>query len=560
MGSLDLSEMTAPPGPTAQQRPLSRYEPSREVRRASGRRRSQGLGGVLHQERELRELLRRRLLVFVICVVALYGLIPITSLPLLWSDGVSDAVRWTTALQWVSAALVGVVGLLIARKPAKSLRTLRAFEIAAFAIAVGYIALLNVMIARTWGLATPPIGEMGHSLVSPSGMRLDPLTLRWFVMVVAYGTLIPNTWRRTAVVIGIMNLVFLASVVGLGVAGGVPAREFPALLLYPVVWMLVASVTSIFGSYRVSVLERRVYDAQRLGQYKLIKRLGTGGMGEVFLAEHIELKQPFAIKMLHPDRVTDPRALQRFEREVRAMAQLEHWNTVEVYDFGHAPDGAFYYVMEYLPGYNLDELVQRHGPMAPGRAIYILRQVCAALQEAHARGLLHRDIKPANIIVSERAGLYDVAKLADFGLVKSLDGDSTQSMTLTQEGTVQGTPAFMSPEQVLGKQDVDARSDIYSLGAVLYHLLTGRPPFQRDTTMKTLAAQLYEDPVPPQRVRAGLDPMLDALVLRCLEKAPDVRYPDIAALDRALAECQKSAPWTQRDAEAWWSALGAPAP
>src|SRR5262249_2126445 len=150
----------------------------------------------------------------------------------------------------------------------------------------------------------------------------------------------------------------------------------------------------------------------------------------------------------------------RFEREVQATARLKHWNTVQVYDYGHAADGTFYYAMEYLPGLDLHELVERTGPLPPGRAVHLLRQICAALREAHAVGLFHRDIKPSNIIVCERGGIPDVAKLLDFGLVQAIDPDS-QKEKLTQEGTVAGTPAYMSPEQASGRDPVDARSDIY---------------------------------------------------------------------------------------------------
>ncbi|HET9452824.1 MAG TPA: serine/threonine-protein kinase [Gemmatimonadaceae bacterium] len=521
---------------------------------ASRRTSDAAAGAVAHQDRELRALLRRRLLVFISVVVGFYGVLPIASIRFLWDPATTPLARWTLIAQFVAAALLTVVGVLAAKKPAKSMRTLRAFEISAFGIAASYLLVSDMIIAHQWALAAPPIGPLGHPLFTQTGMRLDPITLRWLVMVAAYGTLIPNTWRRNAAVVAVMGATYLASIVTLAVMRDVPLAQYPALLFYPVVWMIVASVLSIFGSYRVSVLEKRVYDAQRLGQYKLVRHLGAGGMGEVFLAEHVLLKQPFAIKMLSPERVADEKVLQRFEREVQAMAQLEHWNTVEVYDFGHAPDGTFYYVMEYLDGMDLEQMVRECGPLPPARAIHIVRQVCGALAEAHARGLLHRDIKPGNVIVSERAGQYDVAKLLDFGLVKSVKR-SDDSDTLTQEGVVSGTPAFMSPEHASGSESIDGRSDIYSLGAVLYFLLTGRPVFAKETPLKTLAAQIYEDPAPPSRHRAGLDPMLEALVLRCLEKAPEARYPNADALDRALAACEAAGgEWTQLQAREWWTA------
>ena len=519
------------------------------------RRTSDAAAGIVsHQDKELRALLRRRLLVFISVVVVFYGVLPIGSIRFLFDPATPALSRGALIAQFIAAALLAVVGVLAAKKPAKSMRTLRAFEVSAFGIAASYLLVSDIIIAHQWGLAAGPIGALGHPLFTLSGTRLDPITLRWLVMMAAYGTLIPNTWRRNAVIVAIMGSAYLASIITLARLQDLPLREYPVLLFYPVVWMIVAGVLSIFGSYRVSVLERRVYDAQRLGQYKLVKHLGAGGMGEVFLAEHVLLKQPFAIKMLSPERVADEKVLQRFEREVQAMAQLEHWNTVEVYDFGHAPDGTFYYVMEYLDGLDLDQMVRESGPLPPARAIHIVRQVCGALREAHDRGMLHRDIKPGNVIVSERAGQYDVAKLLDFGLVKSVRTDDSPD-TLTQEGIVSGTPAFMSPEHASGSDSLDARSDVYSLGAVLYYLLTGKPVFSKDTPLKTLAAQIYEDPLPPSRLRPGMDPMLEGLVLRCLEKSPDARYRDVEALDRALAACEPAAgAWTQADARAWWDA------
>ena len=239
----------------------------------------------------------------------------------------------------------------------------------------------------------------------------------------------------------------------------------------------------------------------------------------------------------------------RFELEVQAMAKLEHWNTVEIYDYGHAADGSFYYVMEYLPGLTLDQLVQQHGPLPPARAIHLVRQVCNALKEAHSMGLTHRDIKPGNIVVCERAGIYDVAKLLDFGLVKSLEHSDER---LTMEGFVQGTPAFMSPEQAAGSAGTDGRADIYSLGAVAYFLLTGRPPFTNRTAMQIMAAHMYEHPAPVSAHRSEIEPALETAVMRCLAKAPDDRFPDAESLAQALFACDGSGRWTQNDAAAWW--------
>jgi serine/threonine-protein kinase len=322
-------------------------------------------------------------------------------------------------------------------------------------------------------------------------------------------------------------------------------------MVYPVVWMTIACIVAIFGSYRVSLLERRFQEAERLGQYRLKRFLGQGGMGDVYLGEHVLLKQPFAVKLLRPERISDERVLKRFEAEVHSMAKLQHWNTVEIYDYGHAPDGSFYYVMEYLPGLTLDQIVSRFGPLSSGRAIRMLLQVCNALNEAHSIGLTHRDIKPGNIIVCERAGIYDVAKLLDFGLVKSVENSDSR---LTMEGTIAGTPAFMSPEQASGSASVHARSDIYSLGAVAYFLLTGRPPFANRTSTQMIAAHIYETPAPVSEHTPDVDRALEAIVMRCLAKKLADRFPNVESVMAALRECPAANTWTQADALAWWRA------
>ena len=250
--------------------------------------------------------------------------------------------------------------------------------------------------------------------------------------------------------------------------------------------LLILAVGSTFGARTISRLRRQVAEARQLGQYRLRRRIGAGGMGEVYLAEHQLLKRPCAVKLIRPGDVADPKALARFEREVRLTATLSHPNTVEIYDYGRTEDGTYYYVMEYLPGLSLAELVERHGPLPPGRAVYLLRQVCGALREAHAAGLIHRDIKPSNIFAARRGGMDDVAKLLDFGLV--LPAATAGAPHLSGEGQILGTPLFMSPEQATGGRELDERSDIYSLGAVAYYLLTGRPPFDEGDGMRLLIA------------------------------------------------------------------------
>jgi serine/threonine-protein kinase len=376
-------------------------------------------------------------------------------------------------------------------------------------------------------------------------------SMKWFFLIVLYGVFIPNTWRRCLLVSLVLALTPMILTPLAASRDGPLDPEMRFALLDLATLLSVAVAIAVFGSHRLQVLQVQAFEAQQLGQYRLGKRLGSGGMGEVYLAEHLLLRRPCAVKLIRPEQAGDPTNLQRFEREVQAMATLTHWNTVEIYDYGHADDGTFYYVMEYLPGQNLEQLVTDYGPLPSARAIHLLRQVCGALHEAHNVGLLHRDIKPSNIIACERGGVFDVVKLLDFGLVQGTGLDKDDGR-LTQHGTVIGSPPFMSPEQAAGKSDIDPRSDIYSLGAVAYFLLTGQAPFVRETAMMMLMAHAYEPVVPLAHVRPDVPEDLQAVVLRCLEKAPSRRFPDARSLEQALASCAAADQWTAEQAALWW--------
>ena len=249
------------------------------------------------------------------------------------------------------------------------------------------------------------------------------------VLILTYGLYVPKSWRRAALVVGPLALLpfatllvlFLRDPEAMGWLGkGWKSRTTARLALFSfdAMLLLIVAAGSAFGARTISLLRRQVAEARQLGQYRLRRRIGSGGMGEVYLAEHQLLKRPCALKLIRPGAVADPNALERFEREVQITATLSHPNTVEVFDYGRTEDGTYYYVMEYLPGLSLAELVERHGPLPPARAVYLLRQVCLALREAHAAGLIHRDIKPSNIFAARRGGMDDVAKLLDFGLVR----------------------------------------------------------------------------------------------------------------------------------------------
>jgi serine/threonine-protein kinase len=314
--------------------------------------------------------------------------------------------------------------------------------------------------------------------------------------------------------------------------------------------MLVAAIAAVVGTHLINALRREAFEAKQIGQYRLVTPLGAGGMGEVFLAEHRMLKRPCAVKLIRPEQAGDPHVLARFEREVQMTARLSHWNTIEIYDYGRTEEGTFFYVMEYLPGLSLEEMLDRHGPLPAERVVHLVRQVCQGLREAHAIGLIHRDIKPGNIFAAQRGGLFDVVKVLDFGLVKPVAEAS--STRLTQDGAISGTPLFMSPEQARGLDEIDARSDIYSLGAVAYMLLTGRPPFEGSSPLDVMIAHARDEVAPPRKYQPDVPPDLEAVILKCLAKQPEERFPDAESLESALAECAAADQWTQADAARWW--------
>ena len=231
-------------------------------------------------------------------------------------------------------------------------------------------------------------------------------------------------------------------------------------------------------------------------------------------------------------------------------AQLSHWNTIEIFDYGRTDDGTFFYVMEYLPGLSLQDLLDRYGPLPAERVVHLLRQVCQALREAHQVGLIHRDIKPANVFAAKRGGLYDVVKLLDFGLVKPVG--ENPSVSLSQEGGISGTPLYMSPEQARGQSDLDGRSDIYSLGAVAYTLLTGRPPFEGTNPIDVVIAHARDEVVWPSQHELSVPADLERVVLRCLAKRREDRFQDAQSLEQALTECAAADQWTQWHAARWW--------
>ena len=424
----------------------------------------------------------------------------------------------------------------------------------------GLFGSMMLLLGLSQYLACVDFLRQGDSLAVATSMKNGVIGA--IILMVLYGALIPNDTITAAKVILTMALIPVAAFALLmELEHPDLVRELESMRSAEhsgsnAVSLVAGAALAIYCAHVLNGLRQDLHDARKFGQYQLGRRLGTGGMGEVFLAEHQLLKRPCALKVIRPESGGDPLALARFEREVKSAARLSHPNTIAIYDYGRTEEGTFYYVMEYLPGMSLHDLVKQHGPVSPARLVYLLRQACAGLSEAHSLGIVHRDLKPANVFIALRGGESDVAKILDFGLVKlTTDPDAAE---LTTDRTVSGTPAFMAPEQATGERSVDGRADIYSLGAVAYFALTGRAPFQGPTAMAVMIAQVRDPVVPPSRLHEGIPDDLEQVILRCLSKDPAERFQDARAMGRALAACGCAGGWDEDKAAVWWQSLVEP--
>ncbi len=383
-----------------------------------------------------------------------------------------------------------------------------------------------------------------HTLKSPSPDRqksLDDTT--------SFLQQIP--WIHAAVLAGIaMAGFFIAQLFSTVVdAGLLPSNQIFRFIQNTISTLIVGFGFALYGCRVHRQLQREGQRRDFLGPYKLMKLIGSGGMGEVYLAEHELLKRRCAVKLIRSDKAANRNMLARFEREVKATAQLTHWNTVQVYDYGCTSDGTFYYAMEYLQGLNLRQLVEENGPLPPGRVIFILRQLCGALHEAALFGLVHRDIKPSNIFLTERGQMFDIAKLLDFGLVRPASFGTCPIRNVSRQ--LQGSPRFMCPEQAQG-QKPDCRGDLYSLACVAYFLLTGRAPFENDNPVLLVMAHAQMLPSNFEEIGVSVPSDLASIIMRCLNKDPEDRHQSPRDLQDALDLCRDAHVWTWRDAESWW--------
>jgi serine/threonine-protein kinase len=442
--------------------------------------------------------------------------------------------------------------------------------------AAGSIAAALVVAALTWsprftggtaltvGLLFEVVGSFGIAAaeyldVSRYASAPPWGGLSWVaVWMLGFTVMIPSPPMR-ALLAALASAAAVPIVVGFAISTAsdtisVPAPRFFLLIVLPYLLVVLIAYVGARVVYRLGTELKR---ARELGAYRLIERLGRGGMGEVWRAQHRLLVRPAAIKLIRPDapdagphRRAELQA--RFEREAQATSSLRSPHTIQLYDFGAADDGTFYYVMELLDGFDLQSLVDRFGPLPSERAVHLLRQVCHSLAEAHADKLIHRDIKPANVYVCRYGHEVDFVKVLDFGLVKGL-APGHADLDITASHTVSGTPAFMSPEQVLGTEPVDGRSDIYAVGCLAYWLVTGHTVFNGRTAMETLLQHTQAMPVPPsQRTELPIPAALDTLILACLEKDPEKRPATAEAVKSRLMAIETEAAWTTERARLWW--------
>ncbi len=386
----------------------------------------------------------------------------------------------------------------------------------------------------------------------PEGMPPVGMLFPVVLALIIRASLVPSSPRRTLLV-GLLAIAGFATTAALFTPQ--PVDEAAVVASYSnfliILWGLVFSLATAIVSRVIYGLQKSVREAMQLGNYTLDKKIGEGGMGMVYLAHHAMLRRPTAVKLLPPEKAGE-HAIARFEREVQNSSRLSHPNTVQIFDFGRTPEGIFYYAMEYLEGVNLAELIELEGPQPPGRVIHLLAQVAHALAEAHEVGLIHRDIKPANIIVCNRGGVADMAKVVDFGLVKDIGASNEPAMTA--QSSLTGTPLYMAPEAFTNPDGVDERADLYALGAVGFYLLTGEHVFNGSNAVAVAGHHMHSEPDRPSaRIDGKIAEDLEAVILRALAKKPDERFDNVEAMRRALLDCGDAQSWSLSEAATWWA-------
>jgi serine/threonine-protein kinase len=432
----------------------------------------------------------------------------------------------------------------------------------------GNLKLRTIGVVEYAGLSTASLGYIGMGMNIRPEIGADTITAFILaLMLFARSVFVPSSAKRTAILGILIGIPLFAGMyshyltVDLSIwrrldyydTGISKSRVAGSQLAITVMWWTLTVGLASLASRVIHRLREEVSDIRSLGQYQLERKLGEGAMGVVYEATHGMLKRPTAIKLLKPQ-ISDPDALTRFRREVQLTAKLTHPNTVTIYDYGRTPEGLFYYAMELLNGATLTQVVEAGGPQPVERVVRVLRDAALALNEAHAVGLIHRDIKPSNIMLARQGGVCDVTKVLDFGLVKNLG--TVDELERTNTLSIKGTPHYLSPEAIQDPQGIDARSDIYALGAVGYYLLSGRHVFEGKTIIEVCMHHLHTKPIPLSEVCPGEVPAgLEELIFSCLAKSQTDRPATGQELADALDNLQVKQ-WTRADAEGWWESFG----
>jgi serine/threonine-protein kinase len=418
----------------------------------------------------------------------------------------------------------------------------------------------NPVMAIDVGLAFEVVTALLVAFVTEWIPRSNTNAVSWLcVVILLYPAIAPASPGKTlAAALASASTYFLA--IGFAMFRGLPFHP----TVYELIWLILpqylCAFLAIVPATVIRGLGRQVRKARELGSYTLQERLGVGGMGEVYRGTHRLLARPAALKLITPAILHSGRAdserivIERFRREAEAAATLRSPHTIELYDFGVADDGTFYYVMELLEGLDFEKLISRFGPVPPARAIYLLKQACDSLGEAHARGLVHRDLKPSNLFACRMGLDVDYVKVLDFGLVKNDPQVAPMQARLTAVDAISGTPAFMAPEMIGDGDAVGPPADVYALGCVGYWLLTGKFVFQAPNPTAMLLRHLQQAPEPPSAsAPVPISPELDALILECLAKEPSARPANASMLGRRIRELTLSPEWTEEMAQAWWA-------
>jgi eukaryotic-like serine/threonine-protein kinase len=499
-----------------------------------------GSDGRVGDTEESRAFFQNRLALFSRTIGVLFGILFVAGffLFVILPDARPPNVRVAQLLAGIGIVSQGVIAVALKRRKHRGSR-LRALD------AVNMITSGIMIGGGSYIVAESPT----HVFV--------PFTLG-VLLIFARVFFIPSSAKRTFVLSAACMIPLSLGDIGL-VHHHPDALGMPALA-YSLGGVAVGGLTvalATIGSGVIYGLREEVREARRFGQYTLDRKLGEGGMGVVYMARHALLRRPTAIKLLPPEKA-GTEDIARFEREVQLTSELTHPNTIAIFDYGRSADGVFYYVMEYLDGIDLQSLVDETGPLPAGRAIRILVQICDALDEAHARGVIHRDIKPANVILCRRGQVPDFVKVVDFGLVKEIVKSDEHSANVTAAGTITGTPAYLAPEAMTDPESVGPASDLYAVGALGYFLVTGEMVFGNKTLLQICSDHLKTKPIPPSKRRPDLaiPERLEALILQCLEKKPGDRPASARAFADALGEVPALG-WSKADAMKWWDAFDA---